>query len=496
MTTTITVTGNRVVGADDSLKFRDQDGFHLDESAGPVRLAIAGSVSVIGRSGGVTGIVGDNTDPAGPGETVSIRAGGSLLVDVDSSGATGAQFFVDGASFANDGAMTVRAGLHGGSGNASGLEAFGAATHVVNDGLMRIAAAGAATGIELLFGADDVFSNSGRLLVSAGSGGAYGVTMPDTAHFSNTGQVLVDGNLSAVGIRVGSECDLFNGGRIGVVSGEDAIGIDLRTGSTLINEGRIMVSGAGALGVSLEFGGGDLDNRGAIIARTTSADLHGAALLILPGAESQPTLHIDNSGTLRGQFAIDMIDGDTRAVRIDNSGVMHGDVHLAGGDDHMLNTGYIAGNVELGNGDDRFEGASGVLDGVLSGQEGDDILIGGRGQDILIGGAGADTLTGGGGPDYFVFQSIRDSRAAGDLITDLRNADIIDVSSIDADRTTHGHQTFALVSALDGHAGELALVYHADSDTTDLVADVDGDGVADMRVSMSGDHTDFSHFVL
>jgi Ca2+-binding RTX toxin-like protein len=147
------------------------------------------------------------------------------------------------------------------------------------------------------------------------------------------------------------------------------------------------------------------------------------------------------------------------------------------------------------------------LDGRLSifSGSGADMLIGGHGNDGLSGGGGGDTLVGGDGADSllgsvgdtdtFVFKLVSDStKRSFDTITNLENGDIINLSHIDADVTTGGLQSFTLVSALDGHAGQVALVYDADRNVTLLLGDVDADGRPDLYVEIQGDHTDFTGF--
>ena len=84
--------------------------------------------------------------------------------------------------------------------------------------------------------------------------------------------------------------------------------------------------------------------------------------------------------------------------------------------------------------------------------------------------------------------------AAIDTIVDLSAEDVIDLSAIDANTHKAGDQAFALVGAFSHHAGELTLT--KDGKFTTLAADVNGDGVADLTVSIKGDHHDFSNFVL
>lgn len=126
-----------------------------------------------------------------------------------------------------------------------------------------------------------------------------------------------------------------------------------------------------------------------------------------------------------------------------------------------------------------------------------DTLDGGAGDDLLTGGQGGDQLTGGDGADRFVYLAVKDSvGAAADLITDLQDGDQIDLTGIDADRHTHGRQSFAVVEAFTHHGGELVWSYDSGGDVTTLSGDVDGDGVADLVIHMSGEHTDFSGLLL
>lgn len=133
----------------------------------------------------------------------------------------------------------------------------------------------------------------------------------------------------------------------------------------------------------------------------------------------------------------------------------------------------------------------------LIGGNRDDQLSGGKGIDRLTGGEGSDQMSGGDGNDRFMFNHASDSTAeASDLITDLTSGDVINLKHLDADLTSDGNQSFHLVGAFGGHAGELTLSYEAGSDVTSILGDVDGDGQADLVIHASGDQTGFSGLVL
>lgn len=134
---------------------------------------------------------------------------------------------------------------------------------------------------------------------------------------------------------------------------------------------------------------------------------------------------------------------------------------------------------------------------VLAGFDGDDRVAGRNGDDLLIGGDGHDKLIGGADRDTFRFDSVAEAKSHdADLIVDLQDGDLIDLSRIDADTTTDGDQAFTLVDQFTHQAGQATLDYDLEGDRTYLSLDVDGDGHADGRVLMVGDHVDFTSFVL
>jgi Ca2+-binding RTX toxin-like protein len=140
----------------------------------------------------------------------------------------------------------------------------------------------------------------------------------------------------------------------------------------------------------------------------------------------------------------------------------------------------------------RFEiSGSWQPDHLIGGERNDD-LYGNHGVDTLQGGGGHDTLDGGAGNDWYIYTSVQDSTVEAPDFLRLEDRDIIDLSAIDADVTRDGDQKFRLVGAFNHHAGQLMLSF--DGTYTHLLADVDGDGAADMEMTMWDDHTDFSHF--
>jgi Ca2+-binding RTX toxin-like protein len=122
-------------------------------------------------------------------------------------------------------------------------------------------------------------------------------------------------------------------------------------------------------------------------------------------------------------------------------------------------------NIE--NLDVRFGGGSVIgnaLDNMIDGNGSEQAIDGKDGDDTIVGGNGADKLTGGMGSDRFVYSDWSDSATSTlwhnvDVITDFSQTenDKIDLSPIDADPTTAGHQQFDFIgsNAFSGAIGEL-----------------------------------------
>ncbi|HEX8380382.1 MAG TPA: cadherin domain-containing protein [Allosphingosinicella sp.] len=125
----------------------------------------------------------------------------------------------------------------------------------------------------------------------------------------------------------------------------------------------------------------------------------------------------------------------------------------------------------------------------IQGLAGDDELYGEGGNDTLTGGAGADRLSGGLGKDQFTYNSASESAgAARDLITDFSRSqgDKISLSAIDANSLVSNNQAFTFIgsAAFSNVAGQLR--FETSGGVTTISGDINGDGVADLQIQLSG----------
>jgi Ca2+-binding RTX toxin-like protein len=118
---------------------------------------------------------------------------------------------------------------------------------------------------------------------------------------------------------------------------------------------------------------------------------------------------------------------------------------------------------------------------------------GGSGADIIVANEWVNELTGGAGADVFRFHQVN----AGDRITDFGNgADTLDLSAIDARRSTAADEAFILVAAFGKKEGELLLAYDSAANATRVQGDVNGDGIADFELLLNGQVTSTEGWVL
>ncbi|MES2944575.1 MAG: hypothetical protein V4772_17030 [Pseudomonadota bacterium] len=124
----------------------------------------------------------------------------------------------------------------------------------------------------------------------------------------------------------------------------------------------------------------------------------------------------------------------------------------------------------------------------LTGNIKDNALAGGNGNDTLSGGAGQDQLTGGTGADSFDFNAVSEmglTAGTWDRILDFNAAqgDRLDLSTLDADATVAGKQSFSFIgSDVFTAAGQLRY----DAATGVLYGSVDADTDAEFAIELVG----------
>ncbi len=401
--------------------------------------------------------------------------------------------------------------------------------HVLGDGvenltlLARFGTAFNGTGN----GLDNVMTGNGEDNILAGLDGADTLRggQGDDHLIGGDGDDVLDGGTGADRLNGGAGADAMTGGAGGDVYVVDDAGdtvIELAGGGTDAVEASISHTLADHVeNLTLQSRGGAINGTGNGLnnvingnsAANTLSGLGGNDMLYgwgghdtLNGGDGTDTLEggVGND-TLNGGDGRDTLYGGDGHDRLDG-GV--GADYLYGGDG---NDTYVTDHpsdhiFELaGGGIDTIESDHGygmedfvenmTLTGTVStdayGNALNNILIGNSGDNLLRGLAGNDTVTGGGGGDTFLFAS--EDIGVGlfvDRILDLDFAqgDIVDLSAIDADSTTMGDQAFSLVARFTGAAGEMTLSYAGAKNLTTLNFDIDGDGVTDYRIILTGDH--------
>jgi len=411
-------------------------------------------------------------------------------------------------------------GLIGGSGN-DVLKAGATATYL-DGGAGNDFLGGSAFDDTLIGGAGDdgIAAGAGNDSLDGGDGDdtLLGQAGDDTIS-GGAGRDFIDGGDGADTINAGDANDLINGGNgndiINGDAGNDSIYGD--AGNDIIdggagdddlsggNDNDTITGGAGDDRIAGGYGNDILnggDGNDTISANDGDDTITGGAGVDnLYGFTGNDTIDGgDGNDTLLGMEGDDLIRGGTGADYIvggDGTDTLYGD----DGDDNMqgndgndtLNGGLGNDGLDGGAGNDTLSGDAG--NDYLGGGEGNDILNGGDGNDVFVGGAGKDTLTGGAGADAFFFTALTDSTAAApDKITDFSwaDGDYINLSQIDANTSLAGDQAFSFVNSFTKQAGQATLTYDAASNTSTFSADVDGDGVADFVLQVSGQQ-DTSH---
>jgi Ca2+-binding RTX toxin-like protein len=315
-----------------------------------------------------------------------------------------------------------------------------------------------------------------------------GVLQGQPAIYSSTNLMVRNtGDIYGVveGIVTAADCILVNAGNI--LGSMTAANFNVQNTGEILSDG-IAINGVGA-GTSYVYNSG-------VINAETAIDLDGITAIVINAGRIVGDIDLDDGNDvfdgragvqMGGTFQPGAVSGNAGDDRL-LGGVMGEELHGGTGDD-AINGGPGGDDLLYGeDGADRLFGGSGG--DLLSGGAGHDLLNGREGEDTLNGGGGGDVLRGGAGADVFEFSAIADSPGGvdRDVIADFHRADseLIDLSAIDANTPVAGDQAFAFIGtgAFSGVAGQVRV--QASGANLLVLADVNGDRVADFSVLVDG----------
>jgi Ca2+-binding RTX toxin-like protein len=459
----------------------------------------AGADTLVGGAGDDTYAV-DNvgdvvTEGVGAGiDTVTSSVSYTLSANVENLTLTGSAVAGTGNDLNNlitgdSGANTLDGGL-----GADTLVGGGGGDTYVVDNLDDQVVEGPGAGIDtVLSSADHALSANVENLVLTGSANLAGTGNGlDNLITGNAGNNVLDGGDGADTLLGGGGADLLTGG-----AGDDSLdggtGADTLTGGAgddsyaVDNPGDVITEAPGD-GVDTVTASVDY----ALPDNVENLTLTGSAVSGTGNALNNMIIGDAGDNTLDGEAGADTLIGgagdDTYVV--DDPGDVVTEAAGAGVDTVLASVDHtLSANVEnlslTGSGD--ISGTGNGLDNLITGNAGANSLDGGAGNDTLTGGLGADSLSGGGGANLFVYGDVAESPAAGaDLITDfVSGTDRINLSGIDVDPVTSGHQGFSWIgTSAFSAAGQLR--YEVIGGVTTVEGDVDGDGVADLVIRLTG----------
>ena len=252
--------------------------------------------------------------------------------------------------------------------------------------------------------------------------------------------------------------------------------------------------------VVIEVAGGGVDT----VVSSVSFDARSTHVenITLAGAVNANIVANELNNVLIGNAGANIFKGGGGADRMEGRG---GDdvYYVDGGDDVVIEVagGGVDTVFSLGNFDARsthvenitLQGSSNA-NAVANGLN--NVIVGNSATNVIIGYGGGDELTGGGGSDIFRYTDASDSTYSDyDRIMDLEADDFIDLRAIDADVNTAGNQSFTQVDELTGQAGQMTLEWLPGAGFTLMSMDIDGDGVADMRIVLYGNQESFDNIL-
>ncbi|MHA6770114.1 calcium-binding protein [Sphingobium ummariense] len=310
--------------------------------------------------------------------------------------------------------------------------------------------------------------NDGYFEVSARSGTVHGwVTGFDyPRNVINTGELVVRSPWDAYAIQLGLHASFQNDGKITVDAGEIAIGVHYvdYNGAQFVNHGEITVTSS-----------------------PESPYYSFGIYMIQSYVPRDGEYHYINGGTITADVAIYLYENNRTlptagfADVIMNSGTINGAVFVDLGDDRIVNSGAMHGETFLGEGNDIYDGSSGLLDGTVWGEQGNDILIGGAHADIFSGGDGGDRLDGREGADILLGDAGDDRLAPGSGNNIVDGGEGFDTLALTGAKASYGFLAAGDALFLVGEEGATRL------SGTEQVAFADGTvATGDLAASLPG----------
>ncbi|RVG30042.1 calcium-binding protein, partial [Sinorhizobium meliloti] len=453
----------------------------------------------------------------GDGDDVLIGAGGADTL----IGAAG----IDTASYATAGAavtINLQTGVHTGDAAGdtfSGIEKFRGSNYndiFVADGAINNFDGGSGTDtvnysgsasavtINLGTGVSNGGDAEGDILTSIEQ--VIGSSFGDRLTAAAAGQILLGG--------MGDDIYVINVSSVTVTesssAGNDAVHTSLSSYTLANNMETLIYTGSGG------FAGTGNSGNNTILGGSGNDTLRGGdgADLLVGGAGTDTASYSNASTGVTVDIGTGVHSGDAAGDTFDSIEVFQGsndaDIFIDGGTATTLKGGrgddkYVVDSsstivTELSGGDsDTVEttlgtyvlGANvenlsykGALSFIGSGNDLDNSITGNAGNDILNGEAGLDVLFGGGSADTFVFDSASEATTGGlgDLIQDFSQAerDLIDLRQL-------GSLSFVGTDGFSYAAGELR--YEVDGGLTTVMGDLDGDGISDFQIQLTGSFT-------
>jgi RTX calcium-binding nonapeptide repeat (4 copies)/FG-GAP-like repeat len=366
-------------------------------------------------------------------------------------------------------------------------------------------------GSSLAIASTRALENSGLIIAESTNYIARGVFLDNsfTLGMNNLGSLYaISANNSALGFFTSNSASaLNNSGLIAVQSGVNAsaIGANFYNGGQLTNaqNGRIIVEGGNAIAIDMNafYYRSSIINHGLIEAASTNINNESIALNI-NNATSNSDFSITNDGIIRADYSI-YTSTDTSPLQVGRESVtnlaggqIYGIIATFEGDDRLDNAGLIQGDVYLGDGNDFFDTSSGILRGVVDlgfgndtffGSSGNDVVLGGRDDDTIEGKAGNDLIVAGQGNDRIIGgvgnDSLYGEYGNDEIIT--QGGDFISAGSGD-DKIILGDYTFEW---LDGGAGFNTLVLPDDVRNLDWISVISSGRIQNINaVSLLGNH--------